>query len=303
MSTDQLISDDLAALAADNRLRIPALDVTLRALAPARPAAAPATLDVALLATSRVYVRRFARAACGAVALTCALALVAWLSNPLGLSMEMSQFGSALEQYIVYIGPLEVTSWSALVVLMTYVAASRIAERRIASSVAASPADVLPALRARARSLSGVATALRVAGTAALVITIALAWFGNGLDSYCAFWDDGDGVLGTLHAAIVAALLGTLVSAAAAGILARHTRAAERLAHPIVTAAGVALGLATVVTGSRLDVGPRFVTFAGGLVPSTALRIVLTITGSLAVLLVVASSALRRDRREQQSLR
>jgi len=62
------------------------------------------------------------------------------------------------------------------------------------------------------------------------------------------------------------------------------------------------LGATTVLVGLRLDVGPMFETFTAGVVPSTALRIALTITGSLAVLLVVASAALRRDRRETARL-
>ena len=290
-TTDQAIASDLAALAADNKIRIPPLDVMLRA--PAGNEATVASDGVAMLAASRIYVRRFARAAAGAAALACALALVAWLSNPLGLSADMSQIHGDLEQYIVYIGPLEVVSWSALVVLMTYIVATRIAERRVARRLVTGPSE----------SLTTFAIGLRVAGTAGLVITIAMSFFANGLESYCDFWAPHDPVLGPAHAALVTTLIGTLLVAIAVAVLARHASAAARVAHSIVTVTGVSLGLATVVTGSRLDVGPKFATFATGDMPSLALRIVLTITGSLAVLIIVASGALRRHRREELSLR
>jgi hypothetical protein len=79
----------------------------------------------------------------------------------------------------------------------------------------------------------------------------------------------------------------------------RLTRVVRTLAHPAVTASGVALGVATVVAGLRLDVGPWFETFASAAVPSKASRVVLTVTGSLTVVLVVASAAVRRNQRER----
>lgn len=305
MSTDQMIAGDLAALAADNQIRIPALDVALRTRVPA-PAVAPTGIEVAVLAAAHVYARRFARTAAGAAALVCALALVAWLSNPLGLSTDMSRIGSELEQYIVYVGPLEVVPWLALAVVVTSLVARRLADRRVARWLAASP-DPLADIRARARALSGLATGLRIAGPAALAITLAMDVFANGLDAYSTFWTPDDPVLGPVRVEIMAAMLATLLAAAIIGVgQARAACMTERLAHPLVTGLGVALGLATLIAGARLDVGPHFVwfvKFAGVPMPSTALRIALTITGSLAVLLVVASCALRRDHREQRSLR
>lgn len=304
MSTaDHTISSDLAALAADNKIRIPALDVTLRALVPAAvEAARDGVAGVALVAAAHAYTRRVGRAAAGAAALACAFALLAWLSNPLGLSTDMAMIGNVVEQYIVYLGPLEVVQWSVFLILVTYIVALRIAERRVARWLAASPPGTLTQHASRIR---GLALALRVAGPAALVIALAMTFFANGLYSYCEFWSH-DVVLRPMRTHMLAAVLAALLASVGVGVLTRHPRVAERLAHPIVTALGIAVAFTTLVVGARFDVGPRgtkwYVTVGSPYMPSLSLRTALTITGTLAVLLVVASAALRRDRREQRSL-
>jgi hypothetical protein len=298
---DQTIAGDLASLAADNRIRLPALDATLRALTPIDVDAAPVADNVALLAAARVYVHRLARAASGAAASLCALALLVWLSNPLRVAAG-SRIAGVLD-HAVYAGPLEVASWIGLVVLATHLAVLRIAEHRVARLLARSPSDVLAHLRGRARSLARVATGLGVAGTASVVILLGLSWVSINLDRYSVFWDrDASGVLELMRHTMIAAVFGTLAVSASIGLVARSARLVSWLVHPAATASGVVLGAATVLVGLRLDVGPIFETFAAGIVPSTALRIVLTIAGTVAVLLVLASAALRRDRRETASL-
>jgi hypothetical protein len=291
-TVDETITGDLAAVAADNGRRLPALDATLRALAPS-----PATAsEHALLAVTQVYAHRLARAVAGAVATLCTLALLAWLSNPLGAAPG-SRITGVLD-HLIYAGPAEVAPWIALIVLATHLATLRIAERRVARLLARAPSTVHAHLCPRARSLGRLATGLSVAGTASIVLALGLSWVSIGLDRYSVFWEhDASNVLELMRHTMIAAVLATIAVSTVLA-LARS----PRLAYPAVTASGIVVGATTVIIGLRLDVGPIFETFTAGFVPSTALRIVLTITGSLAVLLVVASTALRRERREDARL-
>jgi hypothetical protein len=295
---DQTIASDLAALSADNRRGIPALDATLGALTPAHADARPTppAPDLALLVASRVYAHRLARAVAGAAATLCTLALLVWLSNPLGVAPG-SRITGVLD-HLIYAGPPEVAPWIALIVLATYLATLQIAERRVARLLARTPSTVHTDLCARARSLGRLATGLSLAGTASIVIALGLSWVSIGLDRYSVFWEhDASNVLELMRHTMIAAVLGTIAVSTALG-LARS----PRLTAPSVTASGIVVGATTVIVGLRLDVGPIFETFTAGFVPSTTLRIVLTLTGSLAVLLVVASTTLRRERREDARL-
>jgi ribose/xylose/arabinose/galactoside ABC-type transport system permease subunit len=93
------------------------------------------------------------------------------------------------------------------------------------------------------------------------------------------FWEHHlAGVLDVMHHAMIA----TLAVSIAIAMVTRSARVAAWPAHPSVTAAGFVVGAVTVLLGLRLDVGPFFVT--------------------LAVLLAVASTALRRDRGERVRL-
>lgn len=300
---DQTIASDLAALSVDNRRAIPAFDATLSTLTPPRiDAPSPAVAHgLALDAAAQVYVDRLVSAAAGAAATLCTLAVLVWFSNPFALAPH-SRIATLVDR-IVYAGQLGFGAAIAIVVPATYVATRWLARRRGARLLARSRSDALVRLRDRAGSLAELAAGLRVAGTAGIVIVLGMSWVSISLDRYSLFWEhDPAGVLDVMHHAMIGAVLATLALSIGIAMVTRFTRVAAWLAHPVTTASGIVLGAVTVLLGLRLDAGPFFVTFAAARVPSTALRIALTITGTLAVLLVVASAALRRDRRERARL-
>lgn len=308
-SFDRIVTTDLAALAADSRRLVPAVDDMLRAASDdGRRRGQRAVLrgELALLSFADVFAHRVGRAAAGGMGVLCALVLLTVLYGP-GVD-RVSGFNPwwwVLERETV---PITVTI--AALVLATYAASVSLARRRFERAVRArdaQPAQVPEAARL-VNAADGWSVGFAVAGVTSAVMVVAVATLVVGWDNWNPFWclgcnprealfDDRRRDLGVLIGAVVMAAL-------ALGVACARPRWAgwlRALEHRLVVPAGVALGSAAVYAWATLDVGPIGWNPQDE-IPSSPLRTALAVGGTLAIFLVSAGGALWWRRRERDRL-
>nr|HEX4316364.1 hypothetical protein [Kofleriaceae bacterium] len=289
--TDDAISNDLAVLATAHRRSLPPI-AALRALAPAPAATGPAHPAVALLGAAGAYASRVGELASHAAVLAGALSVVAlpWL-------------------YSVNLEDDDVPAWSQISVLQLAISivvvalaarglAAAIAARRFARAVATAD-DPIAAARGLAGRFDTASLALAIASRSAFAIVLGKLLFAIGFDARWAEWFGrwlwmGPIVEQTVVDAVVAAGAATVVGL---GLGVAIARGRLRIRPFAWGAAGAALGVATVVVGTRWDVGTFTDTFVSGADPSHALRIAVTAGGALAVVLVATALAVAMRRR------
>ena len=284
---DTLVHSRLEALARDNRRGIPPVATTLRAIgavgeAPAAEREAT-TGDLAVLDLARVFASRVARAAAGAMALVCTLALWLFAWNP----------------WCDDTGTANVSDWSwsigdaclAIVVVLVLVAhatagrvAMRVVERRLARD-----GDALDIVRDLARRAASWALPLAIAGATSILAMFAVAELvvgvdhAIGVDNWVGFWwrPRTPSVTSGLLELLVAIPLIAAASLAIARACAHGDRRWLRvLSHSALAPLGIAIGIAALTVRVRLDAAHT----TGALV--------------LALLLVVTPIAVRLWRRE-----
>ncbi len=314
MTTDERIAQDLAVVGRVSLQQPIALETTLRRIHAVRDPStrsSPADLVHVVLRCSRIYAQRVSRAWSGVALLAAITALIALVAFPHSSALweQARPTGSTaeivLDVVIRTFGELLLVSkvWVAAMVLLVALAArhlgARVAARRFERviGIAEDPATVS---RQHVRRLDRWPLAVAMSGTMAFILffgTMLVSIGEHGLYHIFQTYSDeyvrqlNAWTLGMLLAAIVASCLG-------AALLARTRRANTRLLIGI----GALLGLATVILGLRFDVGPLFVTVLAHERPSLVLRGLLTASGTIGLLLVVAGFMLRRRDREQAEL-
>jgi hypothetical protein len=308
-SLDRIVTTDLAALAADSRRLVPALDDMLREASEGalrRRQRAVLRGELALLSFANVFAHRVGRAAAGAMGLLCALVLLIVLYGPgVDRVTGFNPWWWVLERETV---PITVTV--AALVLATYAVSVSLARRRFERAVRArdpQPAHV-PEVARLVGAADGWSVGFAIAGVTSVVMVVAVATLVVGWDNWNPFWcfgcdprealfDDRRRDLGVLLAAVVAAAL-ALGAACARPRWAGWLRAFE---HRLVVPAGLVLGSVAVYAWATLDVGP-IGWDAQDEIPSSALRTALAVAGTLAIFLVSAGGALWWRRRERDRL-
>jgi hypothetical protein len=295
MTLDARIASDLAALGCDDRQHVPGLE-RLRALAAPRSMAASAGVPaLRLLAVARVHARRARRIAWGATALAIA---VLFAASPWFYTMRTTDrvwWGSCgLGAFCASVGVLALAACSAAGSF-----AARRFERRLRRAAERGD-DLMTCARRLAARLDFPALAFAIAGLATFAIVIGKLVFLDLLVELEQWFVRGYFFDTTLDQTLVDTTVAVLaVATAAAVIAAAVVRGRVALAHGAVVAAGLALGIATVCVGTRLDGGGTLhLMYSTHNISSHPLRIALTAAGSLAVLLVVAGLAARRRRHE-----
>ena len=312
-SVDETVAHDLAALAADSRReRRSAEDALRAALARARREATPAPIDrqLALVHAARVFAARIARAAAGAVAMLCAVAVLAVLHAPV-----LDRAPGTPPPWWVW--PVDGNAAAIAMLIATlasgaYVAAGSLAGRwieerwrRAAAGTTAADLAAPPGPRI-ARLLDAAAVALPVAGaTSALVVIGVLAWTA-GRQPVTRLWLDG-GEIGTLFADRLRDLaIAIPIAIAAAGALGRACTRCGRWASFLERRGTAWLGIALALTAIRVaavhHLGPLSGSATPALVASSPLRTALTAAGALAAFLFSAGLALGWRRRELRTL-
>jgi hypothetical protein len=325
-SLDSLITSDLAALGDDSRRNLVGLDDALRTTnmyrddRPGAEARRDALADerrrelvMMPLQLSHIFAHRVARAAAGATAIVCTLAIVAMLSDPLLLSFAV-YFVPSMTSY----GNLESLGLIlALVVLGAYVLAMWFAQgwfaRRMRDAIrtgddpyrdldalARGPAEVA---QQALRRVDGLALGLTFAGATALAVT--LGYIFVIVDTFAGYpysWS----YRGIMHAAALEKNLGMLIAAlvavgVAAFVIARASRLSEskllaRLGHWSTLAIAFAIGLATAYVGLHTLIAIRI----RESLPSDDLRFLLALGTTVAIGLAAAWCLLWLRRREQR---
>lgn len=306
-SFDRIVTTDLAALAADSRRLVPAVDDMLREAASdegrrRRQRAVPRG-ELALLSVASVFAHRVGRAAAGAMGVLCALVLLTVLYGP-GVDRVdgFNPWWWVLERETV---PITVTV--AALVLATYAAAVALGRRRFERAARAHDAQG-PEVARLVSAADGWSVGFAIAGVTSVVIVVAVAALVVGWDDWDPFWcfgcnprealfDDRRRDLAMLLGGVAAGAL-ALGAACARPRWARWLRAFE---HRLAVPAGLVLGSAAVFAWARLDVGP-IGWDPQDEVPASPLRTAIAVAGTLAMFLVSAGGALWLRRRERERL-
>jgi lipid-A-disaccharide synthase-like uncharacterized protein len=297
---DALVTRDLAAAAATNRERLVPIDATLRAVGAAAPGAVPEQSTgsaLRLLVLANIYAARVARSASGLAALVCVLVIVtSSLASYVGLRDYTEEgIGGA---------PIGVASKLVLVVLAVRLIAGAWASAAFARTVGTSPGQVERMVERSERW----SLLLGILGTFVFLMTFGVAYFTLRTDSLdyfpCAFdascWSGaGDAV--TYKAAVRD--LAIVVPIVSIGALVVVRRPAAWRARGATIALGVLILAITLCVGYRYDDGPWGPPDAGlDYAPNPVLRLGLTITGAIGMIVALTSLALWRRRRERDRL-
>jgi hypothetical protein len=284
---DRVVSSDFAALAADNRRRLPPVDDVLAGLAaPSGQRDAPLTGDVVLVRLSGMYADRVARATAGAIGLICAVGLWAFLfgpgSRPIASYLPL---GWMLQRDSASVG-----LWLAALMLAGYAGGRAFARRRFVRAVASEDQA-----RRMVQAIDGRAVGFAIGGiTASATLFGAVAW-AIGAQRWDAFWDSGRS--GPLRDDL------GIVIAAVAFAAAHLGRACQRgscwvqlFERAAIVPAGLALGAIAVSGAWALDTGS--LPGATDQASWSAIHTALTVGGAMGTLLITAGATLRRRRRE-----
>ena len=301
MSTDELVSRDLATTAAANRVKRRTLSETLRAVQPA--SAAPAGAVVAggalrWLVLGEIYASRTARAAAGIAALA---SLVVVFAFNAAKSLHLLDYSSSW-----FSGePLAVAIVLLVGVLLVRIAVRGHAGRSFARA-AADPERAERMLAASDRS----ALLFGIAGPFAFALVFGVAYFvlrNESLDTFaCAVdsrcWSGGGDDVNTYAARLRD--LAILVPAGLAGALAvARWPSAAKLARSGAVVAFVMVILGTVLVGLRFDDGPWPQDISDiDYVPSPMLRQILMITGAVGLFGALACLAVWRRTEENERI-
>jgi len=327
---DKLIAADLDSLGSESRQQLRTIDAALTAIGVSRggrvmrspgESPAPGGGELALLRLASVFAHRVARAAGGAMAVACAVALLVILRNPFGYDVEESSPGAF--RYIVGRwwsglldgGGVSIAAFAGVLLAGAYVVAGRTAERaferRLQRAIDGGQGaqDPLEVARRLVRRADGWSTAFAIAGPTSIAVLFGVVMFVVGAASWGSFWFTGYSVgdlfearLRDLTIAIpVVVLAAFAVGRACTGDprCARGLRWCRALEHPATVPIGSVLGLATLLVGLSFDSGIGFPMPLDRLDSTSALRSVLTATGGAAIFLVTAGVTLRRRGREQ----
>lgn len=296
MTTDELVSRDLATTAAANRSNSRTLAATLRAVGAIRePAPAPVSSGSGLrwLALGEIYASRVARTAAGIAALVSVLVVFA--------------FNAAKAVHLLDYNSAWFGGWSVdvAILLLVFVFLVRIAARGLASAAfaraTASPGRIERMVAASDRS----ALAFGIAGPFAFALVFGVAYFvlrRQTLDTLACVvdhgcWGDDNGstpYLSRLRDLAIVVPLGVFASIA----IARKPPSKPWTRLPAMKASVVLL-LATLASGLWFDDGP-WSSLMGNLDynPSPVLRQILMITGSIGLFGLLAGLALWRRAEE-----
>jgi hypothetical protein len=325
-SVDKLITSDLALLASDSRQHLRTVDATLAAIGTgsvgpegsAREPALPlASHGLAVLALANVFTRRISRAATGAMALLCAVALLIVLANPWGYELyEMPHREHWFEIDAWWCWFLEGSGLSTAAAIAAVLAGTQLIARRIAAQwferrmrEAVRSADMVAAGRRLVHRVDPWAAYLEVAGATSLVTLVGVVTFVVGLSSWGWFWYPGNvngyfsDRLRDLAIAIPAIVVAAVPIARSVGAAppAPWLQAVSRWG---LLPLGLVLGITTLTIGFSFDSGIAFpnVFEQVGRPLTSALRSGLTASGATATLLVVAGLTLRRRRRDLDAI-
>jgi hypothetical protein len=299
-NVDTLVTRDLAAAATANRDRLVAIDDTLRAVGASASIVAPgpsARSELRLLVVANIYAARIGRAASGIAALACVLAVVVW---------DVTAF-TAMRSYsgnLLGAGPLVVASRLVVVVLGVRLLAGAWASAAFARAVEVSPPRAERLLAGSERW----ALVLGIVGTFVFLMTFGVAYFtlqtdpldyiACAFDTNCSARDPGAEAYRApvLHLAIV-------LPVASVAALAVVRRAPAWLSRAGIIAAGLMILATTLCIGYRYDIGPWGPDEVGGAyVPNLTLRLGLTISGAIGMLLALTAFALWRRRLERERI-
>ncbi len=295
MSTDELVSRDLATTAAANRAGRQTLSETIGAVRAAHTHAAPAvsTGPVRWLVLGEIYASRTARAAAGAAALA---SLVLVFAFNAAKKLHLLHYNSAW-----FSGePLAVAIVLLVGILLLRIAVRGWAGRSFASAVAVpGRAERMLADSDRRALLFGIAGPFVFAlvfGVSYFVLrNESLDTFACALDASC--WSGGSDVDAYTARVRDFAILVPLGIAGALAIARRPSL--PRLGRFPVVIACLLLLLGTVLVGVRFDEGPWPLNPADNdYVPSPVLSQILTITGAVGLFGTLASLALWRRTEE-----
>jgi hypothetical protein len=309
---DTLVTSDLAALASDSRQQLLSLDESLRRIR-ADQERAGSQADVVLTGVSgelvvlsmvSVFAHRVGRAASGAMAVACALAILILLVNPFGSVARKfadAEFARSWPEWTA----VSVIAFVGCLVMATRMIARRLAEHRFeqrlrrALGAAEPPIDIG---RRLIRSADGWSVALGIAGVTSLTTLFGVVVFVVGASPWNLFWGNDPLILDVFTDRLRDLAVVIPIGLVAAVVLGRACRRERRwiraLEHGSLLSSGLVLGLVTLCVGFKLDSG--FQLYAPENLPSSALRTALTVTGMLAVFLVIAGFTLRRRRREHE---
>ena len=296
---DTLVTRDLAAATAANRVRLLPIDDTLRAVG---ASAAEATLEpskggaLRLLVLSNIYAARIARGASGLAALVCVLAVVVSnLGTYVGLRTYTERgLGGA---------PLGVASTLVLVILVVRLLVGAWASSAFSRTVETSPAQAERLVEHSERWT----LVLGILGTFAFLMTFGVAYFTLRTESLdylpCAFdrscW--GSGADAEAYKAAVRDLA-IVVPIVSIGALVVVRRPAAWRARGATVALGLLILAITLWVGFRYDDGPWGPLDGTDYAPNAALRLGLTISGAIGMIVTLTSYALWRRRQERERL-
>jgi len=327
-SLDSLITSDLAALGDDSRHNLVGIDDALRTTnmyrddRPGAEARRDALADerrrelaMMPLAMSHVFAHRVARAASGAAAIVCTLAVVAMLSDPLLLG-----FAAYVVPSMTSLANFEALGMvTAIVLLGVYVLAVWFAQNWFArrmrdvirtgqdpyrdlDALARGPVEVA---QHALRRVDGLALGLTFAGVTALAITFGyILVVVDTFQGYPYAWS----YRGIMHAAALEKNLGVLVGALfCVGVvsfaLARACRRAEsklvaRLGHWSALGVAFAIGLATAYVGLHTLIAIR----VRESLPTGDLRRLLALGATVTIGLICAWALLWWRRYERRNI-
>jgi len=305
-NVDALVTKDLATAAAANRDRLRSLDDTMHALAPRASVAVPRTTthgELRVLVFADVYASRVARIAASVAALvSVALVVAASTGWRFDLGWRIGDlFGDATDAATRF----------AIGILAVYIGAHALARSAFARAVADDPGRAAPMIA----RLDRWTVALSILGPFVFLMSFGLArvalageglWMlGCSLDAQCrGVGFDTARYVDRLRDLAIAIPL----AAIAVGLLVQRLRAHRPGTRPSVLeggrtiAIGCAIVAATVALGLRFDDPQPTDVHGMDISPDTHLRLALTISGGLGLLVALTALALWRRRREQARL-
>ena len=281
------MTGDLAALARDNHRGLPPLEATMRAVLPA-----PRTAEHEMLALSRLYAARLSRIGCSLAALAYSAIVLFVLWNPL----RWTPWVDGEEPPSL----LDLSGTEALVRLVLVVAAAHVISRALANRAFD---RALTRGREDARTLvediDRRALALAIVGATMVSLTVAMALFVCGLESWLPLIYPYDGTQ-LVTASVVHVVVLLVPCLAGAMLVAWRPRVARGFEHRLVIPLAAAAVVATLCVGFSYDEGSLSTTN----VPwetSESLRFALTIAGGVALFCLASGILVRLHRRERAS--
>lgn len=309
---DRIVTTDLAALAADSRRQVPAVDNVLRELSRRRrrPERAAPAAELALLSFAKVFAHRVGRAAAGAMAIVYTGVLLVVLYGPI-VDAERQRAWLLADDVI------SIAARGAVLTLVAYAIAVAMAGRWFERALGRSSArdaglaagDATGAAARLVRSVDGWSVGLAIAGATSIVTLIGVGTLVVGWDGWDRFWcfgcDPEEAIFrDRLHD--LTAAIGCIVAAGLAlGWVCTRPRGSawgRAFEHRLVVPAGLVVGAAAVVAWVANGVDRGDLRPPGVADPASALRTALTVALALALFGVASGLVLRWRRREGERL-